>query len=474
MKKENKNFLLNVCCQFLIYVFPLATATYVSRILGAENIGIYSYSYSIVSMFMLVAMLGVSNHGNRSVARVRDDKEELSKTFWSIYYFQLIITSCLCLFYLIFLFVYTGDNGSIFVLQFISLLSVLMDINWFYFGLEKFKITITKSLMIKVLSFICILLFVRKPNDLWIYTIIMGGATFLSNLYLVILLKKFIFFKKINIREIFANLKPCLILFIPVLAYGVYRVMDKIMIGNIASELELGFYENAEKIINIPIMVITALGTVMLPHMTNLFTKNSTECKTKIYASMKLALLLATISAATLILMGEDIAVVLFGNEFLKSGKLIRLLSIVILPSAWANVIRMQFLIPTKSDQVYIVSTILGAIINFICNLILIPIYGAYGACIGTIIAEFTVAIYQTICTRKELEAIRYIKLLWLDLLKAVLIIGCAGIPTMFIENIFFRTIVRIVLIIALTIIVYFKYIFYEFLEVKKCEYDTK
>lgn len=468
MKKENKNFLLNIFYQLLVYAFPLITATHVSRVLGAENVGIYSYSYSIVYMFMLAAMLGISNHGNRTVAQVRDSKEELSKTFWSIYNFQLITVGLVCFIYLSFLLVYNGDNVLIFKLQFISLLSVLLDVNWFYFGLEKFKITITRNLIIKILSLCCIFVFVRKLDDLWIYTVIMGSATFLSNLYLVILLRKFIFFRKVSIRKVLSNIKPCLVLFIPVLAYGVYRVMDKIMIGNMVSELELGFYENAEKIINIPIMVITALGTVMLPHMTNLFIKNSTECKEKIYSSMKLALLFATIASGALILLGGDISVVLFGEEFIKSGKLILLLAIIVLPSAWANVIRTQYLIPTKKDKIYVASTIIGAIINFFCNIILIPIYGAYGACVGTIVAEFVVAIYQAICVRKELELIRYTKLLMYNLLKTVVIIGAVGIFTFFIESILIRLIVRIILIFVLTIIFHFEFIMYEFLGVTK------
>lgn len=86
MKTENKNFILNAAYQLLTYVFPLITVSYVSRSLGVDNVGIYSYTYSIVYMFMLVAMLGINNYGNRSVAKVRDDKEALSKEF-----FQYII-----------------------------------------------------------------------------------------------------------------------------------------------------------------------------------------------------------------------------------------------------------------------------------------------------------------------------------------------------------------------------------------------
>jgi len=471
MKKENKNFLLNVAYQILIYCFPLITTAYVSRVLGAENIGIYSYSYSIVYMFMLVAMLGISNHGNRSIAKVRENKEERSSTFWSIYYLQIIITSIVCIGYFIFLLLYNTENKLIFLLQTVFLFSVLMDINWFYFGLEKFKITIFRNLIIKIISIILIFIFVRDTADLWIYTLIMGGATFFSQLYLIIILRRYVFFKKFSIKTTFLHLKDCLILFIPVLAYGIYRVMDKIMIGAISSELELGYYENAEKLVNIPIMVITALGTVMLPHMANLFKDTevqNVEYKSKIYDSMKLALVFATIATCGLILIGEDSAIVLFGLEFEKSGGIICLLSLTVIASAWSNVIRTQFLIPTNRDKIYVISTIIGASLNLVLNFVFIPLYGAYGACIGTIVTEFAVMIYQSICVRKKLECKKYFKILLINFSKALIMISCAYLVAFWIDNIVLRLLTKIMITIGLFFLFNYKYVFYDFLGRRK------
>ena len=76
---------MNVGYQGLMLAFPLITVPLVSRALGAQNIGIYSYTYSIANMFMLAGMLGISNYGNRSVARVRNDEVALSREFSSTY-----------------------------------------------------------------------------------------------------------------------------------------------------------------------------------------------------------------------------------------------------------------------------------------------------------------------------------------------------------------------------------------------------
>ena len=469
MKKENKNFLYNVIYQLLIYIFPLITVSYISRVLGATNIGIYSYTYSIVSCFMLVALLGINNYGNRAISRVRDDKDTMSYTFFSIYFLQIILSIVILIIYLIYILCFCTEYKLIFLLQIFHLISTVFDINWFYFGLEKFKLTVTRNLIIKIISTILIFIFVKEKGDLWIYTIIMSGSILLSQLYLISQLPKYIIFKKVRLKDIFKNLKGCIILFIPVLAYGIYRILDKTMLGRF-SVTELGYFENAEKIINIPLAIITALGTVMLPHMSYVMKNKSDEYKKKIYDSMKLALLLATTMAIGLILISEDAATIIFGQGYYDSGIIMKLLSITIIASAWANVIRTQYLIPIGRDSVYIFSTIGGAIINFIINLILIPRLGAYGACVGTICAEWFVTIYQSIMTRKELEIGKYCKLLIEYIIKGTVLSSIAYLTTFYLKNIYLRFSLQVFIVIILCLLVYRKYIVYDFFGRKEKE----
>ena len=105
----------------------------------------------------------------------------------------------------------------------------------------------------------------------------------------------------------------------------------------------------------------------------------------------------------------SDIMIPIFlGEKFIESIDIVKLLSITLIFLSWANIIRTQFLIPKKRDAIYIASTIFGAIVNLIINLLLIPKYGAIGASIGTIVAEASVAIYQTFRVRKELDINKY------------------------------------------------------------------
>ena len=389
---------------------PLITAPYISRTLGAKAVGVYSYTYSVAYYFLLIAMLGIGNHGNRSIAAVRDNREELNKTFSSIYALQVSTFSIAIITYIVYLFVIVKDNRLIVLLQLLYVTSGLFDIGWLFFGLEQFKLTVTRNTLIKISTVLLMFIFVHKPSDLWKYTLIMAAGTLLSQAYLWIYVKKYVTFVKCSLREIISNVKPVLILFIPVLAYSIYKVMDKIMLGNMSSYEQVGFYNNAEKIINIPVGIITALGTVMLPRMSNIVAKGDKE-KTSDYIriSIKLVTLLSSAIAFGLMGISNVLSPVFFGEEFTACGDIIKFLSVTVFFIAWANVIRTQYLIPNKRDSIYLISTTIGAVLNLLINWMLIPKYQANGAALGTIVAEFSVMFVQMVAVRKEIAIRKYI-----------------------------------------------------------------
>lgn len=405
-----KNFIYNIIYQILILILPLITVPYVSRVLGADGVGIYSYTYSIAYYFMIIAMLGLNNYGNRTIAKVRDNKEELSKEFCSIYAFQLITSNLMLISYLMYVLIFDNQYKTIAMIQIMYVISSIFDINWFFFGIEKFKLTITRNTMIKILSLLFIFIFVKTPNDIWKYTAILAGSTLFSNIVLFAFLRKYIKFIKVRKKDILKHIKPCFILFLPVIAVSIYKIMDKIMLGNMSNVSEVGYYENGEKIIQVPLAIITALGTVMLPRVSNMLSNHQEEYVKKIISkTMPFIMFLAFPMFFGIFVIGKDFSLIFFGSEFEKSGYVMQLLSITIVFLSWGNVIRTQYLIPKERDKEYIISAFLGAIVNFIMNCIFIPKYSSLGACIGTIVAEFVVMFYQSWVVRKELFLKEYI-----------------------------------------------------------------
>lgn len=462
MKKTNKNFLYNLAYQLLSFLLPLITIPYVSRVLGVDNVGIYSFTYSIVSYFMLASMLGINNYGSREIAKVSENQIKRSKKFFSIYILQLFFTFLMILFFIVFVSFLNYNYKSILLIQSLYLLSCAFDINWYFFGMEKFKITISRNIIIKLLSLILIFIFVKTKNDLWIYTIILSLSTLISQLYLWFFMKREIKLVKVNKKEVFSNLSKCLILFIPVIAYSIYRITDKTMIGVLSDVTQLGNYESAEKIINIPLSIITALGTVMLPHMSNI---KENEFSKKISSTFKLCFFMLFPIFVGLFIVAKDFSFVFFGEEFTFTYKIIRILLITILFSGITNVIRNNYLIPQSRDKIYVKSTIIGAVVNIIINLLLIKKFGAFGACVGTILAEFFVMFYQVIKTKEKIDYKLNLKLVIPFFIKS-LFMGCfvIAVNIFMTEASLLKLIIQAILGIVIYFILNFNYIKYEFL----------
>lgn len=411
MSSIKKNFMYNVLYQLLLIILPLITTPYISRVLGSEGLGTYTYTYTIANYFMLVAMLGVKNYGNRSVAAVRDDKKMLTRVFWEIYGLQFMCSVLAMVVYLGYVLIVEIEYQIIALIQGIYVFSGLLDISWLFFGVEKFKITVTRNIVIRLIDLACVFIFVRTRGDLWKYALIMTLGTLCSQGYLWFYVRRLVGWYQPKLVELKKHIVPELILFIPIIAVSLYTMMDKVMLGQMSTMSEVGYYEGAAKILNIPAGVITALGTVMLPRMSNLAARGKIkESGQYIYNSMIFAMFLASGMMFGIAGIAEDFVPIFLGEEYESCVLLIRVMAPTVPFVSWANVIRTQYLIPNHEDKSYIISVVLGAIANLAVNFSLIPSLGALGAIIGTVCAEGTVCVSQTLLVRKKLELTRYLK----------------------------------------------------------------
>lgn len=404
-----KNFIYNVVYQLLTMIVPLVTTPYISRVLGSEGIGRYSYAYSIAYYFVIFALLGVNNYGNRCIAEVRENFEKRSKVFWSIYAFQGIIAIISILGYILFIIV-GNDDIKIVSCMLLYVISAAFDINWFFFGMEQFKVTVIRNAILKLVTVVCIFIFVKQATDVYVYTLIFSSGMLLSQLYLWVKIRIYIRFVPISVSDMIIHIRPNLVLFIPVLAIGLYKYMDKIMLGVMSSKIEVGYFESCEKVILIPIALINALGMVMLPRITNMLANNKRkETETYLHKSMLFTMFVVTSMSFGIMAVAKEFVPIFYGPGFEKCILLFQ----VLLPSCWflafANVIRTQYLIPNKKDNVYIIAVIVGALVNIAVNFILIPICQSIGAAVATVCAEAAVCIMQCIGIRKELNTKKYV-----------------------------------------------------------------
>lgn len=407
MSSIKRNFIYNAFYQVLVLIIPLITTPYISRILGADGIGIYSYSYSIAQYYALFILLGLNNYGNRTIARVRDNNDTLRTTFWSIYTMQFglgLIVLIIYFFYAIFL----AKNTNAALIMGLYVISSCFDINWFFFGMEKFKATTTRNTIVKIITTILIFCLVKEHQDVYKYCIIMVVGMLASQIVLWPYVTKTCGFYRPRWSEVKVHLKPNLILFLTVIAVSLFKIMDKIMLGLMTDTSQVGFYESSERVISIPTALVTALGTVMLPRMSNLRDK-SNDSKSLIYKSIIFAMLLSTSMSFGIMAVSKTFVPMFYGPGY----DLCISLYLILLPSclffAFGNVIRTQYLLPNEFDSIYVKSAFLGAGVNIIINILLIPNLGAVGAAIGTLVAEMTVCTYQALKIRKNIDIKKYV-----------------------------------------------------------------
>lgn len=411
MSSLKKNLAYNVAYQILVIILPLITAPYVSRVLGADGLGTYSYIFSIITYFGLFGMLGIANHGNRSVALVRDNRQKVSEAFSNTYIIQLCTTVIALLLYFLFIYCWFSGDKTIAYIESIIVLSYVLDITWFFFGLEQFAVTVTRNAIIKIATVVAIFIFVRSREDLWIYALIMSCGMLFSQIYLWLRIRKYADFCKPSWSQVKSNIKPVLMLFIPAIAYSIYKLLDKVMLGAMSSMSQVGLFDNAEKIINIPSSLITAFGTVMMPRITVLLgTGDEHRISYLNKISVRYFTLLVVGAAFGLAGICNVLAPVYFGSEFVGSAPIIAGLGFSLIFVTWANVIRTQYLIPNKLDKPYVISSVIGALANLAVNVILIPKFAGIGAMIGTIIAEFTVFFVQLILVRRSFPMSQYLQ----------------------------------------------------------------
>lgn len=403
------NYIYTMCYEVLAIILPIITSPYVSRVLGAEGIGIYSYTYSISSYFVMFSMLGLARYGNRVIAKCRDDKQKLSEQFSNLYAIHFLVSVLVLIAYVGYFFLSERTEHIYVFIQGLYIIASFFNIDWFFFGLEEFKITVVRNTLVKIMTACAVFAFVRCKEDLPIYILILALGNFGGHISVWRYLKRYIIWVKPNKKGMVEHIKPLFVLFIPTIAINIYRGMDKIMLGYFCDKIQVGYYENADKMISIPMTIITAFGNVMNPRITYIRNKGLyKKAEEYMAASMKYIMMIAYALMFGIISVGDIFAPLFWGEEFTICGQLISLLAICIPFLAFASVIRTQYLLPESKDKLYNSSLILGAISNVIFNSIFIPKYGTIGAVYGTIIAEVVVCLVQSYCAQKELPVKKY------------------------------------------------------------------
>lgn len=405
-----KNAAYNVAYRLFSVLLPVITAPYLSRVVGTEGVGLYSDAWTMSEIFCLIGMLGLADYGVRTIAQVRDSREELDRTFSEIWQMQLMVAGAALLAWLGYVFLVAGAEKTIALHLTMMSISCLCSFDWCLMGLDIFKPIAIRNTVVKLAAAACVFIFVKSKEDLWIYAFAWSLATLAGNLSCAATLKGKVTYRRAPLKESLKHLRPCAVLFISVMAVSIYRKMDKVMVYNIAGVTENGLYENAEKIIYCLSGFISAIGTVMMPKIAHMQKNGETKKIARhIDRSMDLIICMVSAMAFGVAAVADRFAPLFFGEEFRYSGTLMAPLGFTLIMIGFANVIRTQVVLPQKRDYIFVRSVCCGAAVNLVVNACLIPSMKSMGAVVGTLLAELTVPVVQYIILRKELPYKRFI-----------------------------------------------------------------
>lgn len=398
MKKSIKaNYIYNISYQIFALIVPLITTPYISRVIGVEGIGINSYTYAMLRYFWLLSALGCATYGLRIIGISQEDRQERSLKFWSLFLLKIVLSSVAILLYVIYVLLYSKYKTIAFI-QGIYLIAVMLDISWFYQGMEDFKKISIKNFIFKILNVIYIFMFVKSKDDLKIYIFGLAFFQLLSNLSLWMPLKKYVDKVKIKKLEVFKYLKPCLELFLPSVAAQIFAILDKSMIGWITNDSkENGYYEQALKIIDMSLTVITTLGTVKVPSIARDYKLRKNEkIKQSLNDSVRFTIFVGLPMMFGIWGISGKFVPIFFGEEYIKSTGVLNILSLLFIFMGVNSITGTQYLISSNQQNIHTKCLLVGGCFNFLFNWVLISRIGSYGAAIASVIGEIVICILES------------------------------------------------------------------------------
>lgn len=405
MDKIAKNYLYNMMYQILVIITPIITAPYLTRVLGATNLGIYSYVNSSGSIVTTLSLLGIYAYGNRQTAYVRDDREKLTKTFWELEIAHILLGVVGTLIYIAYI-VFNKEYTFYFLIYYPYILAQFIDCSWIYVGLEDMKPVVMKNFLTKLINIIGIFVFVNSKEDVWIYILMLAVTTLIANITVYSQLPKYIGKPKFDIRSIPEHIKGSINLFLPQVASLFYLQVDKVMLEWLTGTTEqVSFYDQAEKIITIPLTFITVVSTVMMPRLANEFKKgNKGTIQNMLIKAGKYTLFMAFPMMVGLFCIAKQFIPWYLGSEYLSTAYAMMILAPIVVLNSLAGLSGTQYFTATNQINILMKAYVSAAVINVAVNAVLIPHFGYAGAAISTVLSSLVSVIVQYYNLSKQIK----------------------------------------------------------------------
>lgn len=390
MKRTFLNIFYNAVYQIFLVLVPLITVPYLARVLGPKTYGIYSSVNNTMQFLMVFCTLSVSYIGMRTISRikVKGTPQELTNAFWGLWYFQGIAGLVTFLLVLSICSIFHIQYWFYIILMLPYLISAQIDISWFFQGLAEFGRVVLRNTVVKLVSILLILLWVKRPADLWKYLLIMSFSTMLGSGVFWLNIRHYVGRPVNHFYRYRSTIKSIITLLVPQLATQTYTSLDKPILGIFQNSTQVAYYDNSQRISNMVLGVITSISLVIMPRMASESKKNQQVILKK---SLEATVMLGTLFSVIIMANTEQFVPFFFGHKFIPMTPLMFFFTLTIIMIPTGGVFANQFALANHRDNDYALPVIIGAVLELILSFFLDQFYGAAGAMIAILITEFVV-----------------------------------------------------------------------------------
>ncbi len=445
---------MNVILTMSSFIFPLITFPYVSRVLMPVGTGKVSFATSLISYFSMFAQLGIPTYGIRACAKVRDNREELTRTAHELLFINLIMSAISygALFFALAFVPRLQDDRTLYIVVSFTIILTSIGMEWLYKALEEYVYITVRSIIFKAIALVAMFLLIHSEQDYVIYGGISIFAACASNVMNFINAHRYIDMRPVGNYNMRRHLKAVAVFFAMSIATTIYTHLDTLMLGFMTTDEDVGYYNAAVRVKSILVSVVTSLGTVLLPRASYYVEHGLMNDFRRITKkAINFVFLAAAPLALYFMLYARQGILFLSGPEY--EGSIVPM--IVIMPTLLligiTNILGIQILVPQGKELQVMYSEIAGAVVDVIINVILIPRMHSTGAAIGTLAAEAMVLVVQYWVLRKEVAGafreVRYWKII------VGLLLGTAC--SMWVLIFDFRNIITLVITACLFFVVY-------------------
>jgi len=423
-KSIKRNYFYNLSYQIFSILAPLLTAPYIARVFGPERIGIYAYVTTVVGLFVMFGTLSINLFASRELAYYKSDISKRSKLFWDIFILNTLNLTITTIIFCIFIFLEEPQYTRYFLFQSIIFLSSIFDITWLFSSQEEFGKVALRNFLGRALSIALIFTLIKTPDDLSKYFLINTITPLVINISMWSQIKKYIIFVKPNLKDAYKLLPRIIMLFLPTIAISIYTQLDKLMLGLMSTNEQLGYYDYSQKLVKMALALISSITPIMMVRMSSEFKNNNLSSVAMYFQkSFKFATFLSFYIFSMIISIVPEFIPWFFGADFVEAIILTQIISPIIIAIAYGTTAGHQFLLSIGQENKLTLTLFIGAAINFTMNLILIPNFQAKGASLASVFAEISITIMLYFFVSKYIPIKKLLKTNWIYLIFSLLVI---------------------------------------------------